>query len=148
MRKTINVLGGAFLLATLAAPNAASAQAAPQLDPGSSSINLTGEIPRITIIPDAPSSIAGANVTKNGNTINLNALTDSSGRLNNTNFILTYNGVTTNYLAKIGVFSPAMALKNGINIIPYQAQARVTGSELVSDICAPEHQLPEYIPIR
>ena len=140
MRKHLTALGGAVvsaaIFAVLMAPNAAFAvdPADLQGNPGTSSINISGSVPAITYLPAAPISVdPPINASLAGNAVTITELADASAHTNSSYITLGFENVTTNYPAKIGLFSVNKALKNGAYFVSYTAQATTTG--LTTPLC-------------
>ena len=135
MRKHLTALGGAVvsaaIFAVLMAPNAAFAvdPADLQGNPGQSSINISGNVPYITYLPAAPTGTGTTeNSSVNANNVSILQLADSTAHLQDSITILKYGGVTTNYPARIGLYSDPNnnSLKNEAgDKIKYTAEASV-----------------------
>jgi hypothetical protein len=126
MRKNKNTLRGAVaclgLFGLLAAPGAVLA-----IEPGTSTIQITGTVPPITHLP-APTALGGDNATYTAGIMTITELVDSTAHLKPASLTLKFEGVTTNYPAKFAFTSTNNGLKSGSEIIPYSAGASAPGA--------------------
>ncbi len=102
MRAAIGCLG---LLGLLAAPGAVLA-----IEPGTSTIQITGTVPPITYLPP-PAIVAFDNATFAAGTVAITDLVDAAGRLKIAAVTLNFEGVTTNYPARVAFTSTNNGLK-------------------------------------
>jgi hypothetical protein len=120
MRKTIHALSGtltaAAFCAVLTVPHAAFAT-----EPGVSEITITGAVPPITNLPTPTQSGGSQNATFSGNAVSIQELADASAHLKEAAITLLFENVTTNYPARIGVYSLNKGLKSGNTLVKYQA---------------------------
>jgi hypothetical protein len=130
MRNNNNALLGALgclgLLGLLAAPGAVLAA-----EPGTYGIQISGTVPPITILP-TPSvvTLENANFTPSTGVATIDELIDAAGHLKTANVVLKFEGVTTNYPAKVAFTSTNNGLKSGSAVISYGATAQVAGEPL------------------
>jgi len=131
MRKTIHALGGtltaAAFCALLAVPHAAFA-----LEPAVSDITITGDVPPITYLPPPIQDGTSPNASFSGNAVTITELVDASAHVKEASISLVFKKVSTNYPAKIGLYSLNKGLKSGSKIVTYQATA---DSDLISVGC-------------
>jgi len=131
MRKTIHALGGtitaAAFCAVLAVPHAVFAA-----EPGLSAITITGAVPPITHLP-APTQLGdsqNASFSAGSNAVTVTELADPSAHVKAASITLKFEDVSTNYSARIGLYSSNKGLKSGGKIITYQATADAPGISL------------------
>jgi len=126
MRKTIHALGGtitaAAFCAVLAVPHAVFAA-----EPGVSAITITGAVPPITYLPPPKKLGDSLNASFSNNAVTIVELADASAHLKAASISLIFEDVSTNYPAKIGLYSTNQGLMSGGKLITYQASAETPG---------------------
>jgi hypothetical protein len=129
MRKTIHALGGtltaAAFCAVLTVPHAVFAA-----EPAASNITITGAVPPITHLPPPAQDGQADNASFSGNAVTITELADPSAHVKAASISLKFEDVSTNYPARIGLYSLHKALKFDGNLVTYQATASASGITL------------------
>jgi hypothetical protein len=131
MRKTMTALGGTIASTALLILMATNAMA---IEPGVSAITITGSVPPITYMPPPKEIGSSVNASLSGSTVTIAELADDSAHQKASNITIEFTGLTTNYAAKVGLYSASNGLTNGEFTIPYTAKAQ-TGTMVETPTC-------------